>query len=391
MKGKISGTWIVLAGLLQLFVCSAVFAGEIMLLKPPAQLPGKTLEREKGGAVLSFPPPEIRSVRPRKLELVAGHGPVELIVKGKNLHFAGAVEVFRRGKSAERVKAAWRTGGERVRVLKLTAGRGAKPGRYQLRISAGERVYLLPVQLTVEEEGPMLFAGAPMAPAPEVAAEEKQVADSAAITWIRIAAEAKKATREGVRGWVSQVMVTKGLIQVSRVTISPGGLNEPAFEALVVVRMTTAGVDPDIAGAFAKGVWQGWREWARGFTISQEGVFPQFANWPGQFAQSRSQRPIMLSASRAGRHHLSRSLVSAKVLAKLGRHAGEPGAEKAVNAFAGWLETQFNDWLDDATLVDLLGQGTVPSYAPPFVLSGPVVSGELIPMPGNFAGPPFAP
>jgi hypothetical protein len=73
----------------------------------------------------------------------------------------------------------------------------------------------------------------------------------------------------------------------------------------------------------------------------------------------------------------------------LGKWEKDPDAKKAVEDFAQWFDKCFTIAIAKAQILNLQGQGSVPSYAPPHVLTGPVVDGNIIPSPVIFSGLEF--
>jgi hypothetical protein len=60
-----------------------------------------------------------------------------------------------------------------------------------------------------------------------------------------------------------------------------------------------------------------------------------------------------------------------------------------MTSLANWVEDSFNEWKNLVTLVGLTGRGPVPTFAPPYVPVGPVISGDNISVGFLFAGPRF--
>ena len=56
---------------------------------------------------------------------------------------------------------------------------------------------------------------------------------------------------------------------------------------------------------------------------------------------------------------------------------------------ATWVEGSFSDWKNGVRLVGLMGRGPVPTFAPPYVPVGPVISGDNTSAGSLFAGPRF--
>jgi hypothetical protein len=60
-----------------------------------------------------------------------------------------------------------------------------------------------------------------------------------------------------------------------------------------------------------------------------------------------------------------------------------------MKSLANWVDASFSEWKAGVKMVGLLGQGPVPTFAPPYVPIGPVVAGENTSAATLFAGPRF--
>ncbi len=74
--------------------------------------------------------------------------------------------------------------------------------------------------------------------------------------------------------------------------------------------------------------------------------------------------------------------VASFIIGALRELGNEPGAQEAATSFGNSLNFSLLTWIADKQLMNLLGVGPVPSFAPPYVPAGPVVMGKVLPTPG---------
>jgi hypothetical protein len=106
-------------------------------------------------------------------------------------------------------------------------------------------------------------------------------------------------------------------------------------------------------------------------------IYPAFAAFPGGMTPPMPNVPFPLAAipnPQAGKM----ASMSAS-----GR-ARDPGAEAVANAVLFALGIAFPLWTAAQLVKLMLGKGPVPTFAPPYVPVGPVVGGDIIPIPGHF-------
>lgn len=205
------------------------------------------------------------------------------------------------------------------------------------------------------------------------------------IDWMSVSVAAMEGTRKGVQLWTLQAKFTAGFINGPCLTIPPGCLEGPNFEASIVSEMKARGAPEEIAQAFAAPVWLGWRKWSLTFNIPSIPAFPIFAAFPGPYAPSTPALPILLSAASSNRDLLRAESLEAQILVRLGKWGKDPDARKAVERFTQWFDERFTLAVATSWISNLHGQGPVPTFAPPYILVGPVIQGQLTSTPGAFA------
>jgi hypothetical protein len=68
-------------------------------------------------------------------------------------------------------------------------------------------------------------------------------------------------------------------------------------------------------------------------------------------------------------------LTTTTITARLGAEGQTPEAQAAAGRFASWLSDAFDMWSTTNLVMNVMGQGPVPSFVPPFSPGGPVLGG----------------
>lgn len=111
--------------------------------------------------------------------------------------------------------------------------------------------------------------------------------------------------------------------------------------------------------------------------------YPSFAAFPAPFAPPTPNVPCPMMALAAGAaRHVSTASIKAAILARFGPRK-PPAADAVATAVAEGFEKTFTSWLARTVVQLVMGSGPVPTYAPPYVPTGPVVNGRGNMMPGQ--------
>ena len=215
--------------------------------------------------------------------------------------------------------------------------------------------------------------------------------------WSRIASSARTGFERSVNEWILRARVGLGRIQGPNAEITPGSLSSDVnFEPMLRDAMTAAGAPAPVSQLIARELAGAWREWADGFRMSLPGAFPGFAAFPGPQAPptrtAQASYPLSMGSS-AGEYRLRAPSIQARLTSALhasaGREASEMGTE--VRRLANWIDLSVRDWMASAQVIELMGGGPTPTWAPPYVPVGPVIvgSGHYSAAPGRLAGPRF--
>jgi hypothetical protein len=168
----------------------------------------------------------------------------------------------------------------------------------------------------------------------------------------------------------------------------PGCLTGPALEPFIRTAPGVSGDQGSAAGlrdAVAKGVSSCFAAWQQGLTVPGLVWYPSFVAVAGPMAPPTPSVPSLLSAyPSAGTAMLGHQMLRQEILNALPQALRVPQVDTCAGQLAQSLATYFSTWLGMQPVVGVMGQGPVPSFAPPHVPVGPVVGGTVIPMPGVF-------
>ncbi|MEZ5352964.1 MAG: hypothetical protein R2762_10040 [Bryobacteraceae bacterium] len=212
--------------------------------------------------------------------------------------------------------------------------------------------------------------------------------------WNSIGTAAREAFRTAVNEWIAQAQLRGGRITGPAAEFGPGSLWSPVnLEVKLLQSLTAAKLSSEVAQALAKILASAWNDWAGGFQLRSQSAFPTFVAVPASHAPPTPAAPIPLQSSvSSGEPSLSSALLNAKLTQALRAHAvRSPGNfDLAAKQLADWVDSSFQEWKRIVMISGVVGQGPVPTFAPPYVPVGPVVMGSTIPNHTSlFAGPRF--
>lgn len=213
--------------------------------------------------------------------------------------------------------------------------------------------------------------------------------------WNTIVKASQDAFREGVNEWIGKARIRGGQVNGPTANLTPGSLvSDGNIESKVVQKLIGAQVPPEISRALAKELAAAWNDWAAGFQMQIPSAYPTFAAFPGPVAPPTpaATGPVPLSnGSSIGEAGLQASILANKLISAVKLHAGKAGggSPEALKKLADWVESSFAEWKSLARLGGLMGKGTIPTFAPPYVPVGPVIMGDNLSAGPVFVGPRF--
>jgi hypothetical protein len=126
-----------------------------------------------------------------------------------------------------------------------------------------------------------------------------------------------------------------------------------------------------------------WNLYQNSISVPGLPLWPTFAMVAAPQAPPTPSTPIPLQVLAQDKGALSRALLREQFLGELTRQT--PDDRPLFEVLAGAIETGFTMWQTSTVVKNVIGAGPVPSFAPPQVMAGPVVSGISLRVPGTFA------
>ena len=212
--------------------------------------------------------------------------------------------------------------------------------------------------------------------------------------WTSIARAAREAFRDAVNDWIGKARIRGGQVRGPAAILTHGSLiSDGNIETMVLQKLIAAQAPPDVARTLAHELATAWNGWAAGFQAQVPGAYPSFAAFPGPVAPPTPAAPIALAqGSSPGEVSLKASVLAGKLSSALRPYANKVqggSLDQATKGLADWIETSFQEWKGLTKLVGVMGKGSAPTFAPPYVPVAPVAIGDNASAGPVFAGPRF--
>ncbi len=209
--------------------------------------------------------------------------------------------------------------------------------------------------------------------------------------------ERQRASSDAVDSYLSRICEAVGQAHTSwrqRATLVNVTINGPMASG---GNLVGAGLGPEIrAYAPREGAWQtarseaiaagigiGWENWQRSVSVGGLPWYPAFAAFPGPIAPPMPNVPTPAVALVQIAAHVSSSQLKSHMLSRYGGDNEWPG--ELFEAVAFGFEKAFQLWTPSQMVMNVMGTGPVPCFAPPYVPVGPVVGGTGTQLPGAWS------
>ncbi|MCB9739015.1 MAG: hypothetical protein H6747_07090 [Deltaproteobacteria bacterium] len=167
---------------------------------------------------------------------------------------------------------------------------------------------------------------------------------------------------------------------------APGCLKGPKLENLIM--MTAPKSKPaelDYSKAIAKHLSKAWAQWQDGVAVPGLPWYPAFAAFPGPQAPPMPNIPTpLIACPSTGMAEMTPAKLKKGMCDALG-DSGAMHHKELFDSVAKGVAAVFIQWLGTQQVMNVLGKGPIPTFAPPFVPVGPVVAGDNIAVPGHLA------
>jgi hypothetical protein len=175
---------------------------------------------------------------------------------------------------------------------------------------------------------------------------------------------------------------------------APGCLDGPELESNIKNAPMCASMTGNMAkhrDAVAKGVSKCFKDWQGMVMVPGLPWYPAFAAFPGPMAPPTPNVPTPLIACPSAQMAAMASpmMMKSEMDNALDGGLKEKDPDKQYEALHDAIATvvaaAFMIWLPSQMVMNVLGKGPIPTFAPPYVPVGPVVGGDNIPTPGHLA------
>jgi hypothetical protein len=190
-----------------------------------------------------------------------------------------------------------------------------------------------------------------------------------------------KAIAQAFATWQAAATLTG--VQIVAVTASGGKLSGPPLEALI--KASAPAGHEVLNNAIAAGVHNQMKQFEQGVKVPGLPWYPTFAAFPGPVAPPMPNVPSpLMTIAAAAAAAWKGELVKSAIVQKLPTPR-PPGSEQVAGAVAAGLEMAVTMWLTTTMVKNVMGSGSVPTFAPPYVPVGAVVGGLGNMVPGGLA------
>jgi hypothetical protein len=142
--------------------------------------------------------------------------------------------------------------------------------------------------------------------------------------------------------------------------------------------------------AVVEGVTECWKEWSSKCMCPGLPLYPAFAAYPLAMAVPTPSIPVpVITLVSAGMAKMVANMLQKAMIDKLDSKVKDEDSDKQYEAcflaIGTAIGTAFLAWLPMQQVMNVLGKGPIPPYAPPYIPVGPVVAGDNLAIPGHLA------
>ena len=165
-----------------------------------------------------------------------------------------------------------------------------------------------------------------------------------------------------------------------------GRIEGPSMEQLIRSASPVSGWSEKagVRDAVAAGLQTCWKEWADRPKLQGLPWYPQFAAFPGPQAPPMPNIPTALLSCAGDIVPMMPHRLAGELGGRL-RSCGLDYPDKFADAMAAGISAAFMAWLPVQQVMQVLGRGPVPGYAPPVAPVSPVIGGSILSTPGHIA------
>jgi hypothetical protein len=167
---------------------------------------------------------------------------------------------------------------------------------------------------------------------------------------------------------------------------APGCLDGPATKPMILAQAPKASAnEAKYSKAIATHFSEAFKKWADKVTVPGLPWYPAFAAFPGPMAPPMPNVPTPLIACPSPMmSEMTPNQLKSGFVNKLGDSKAQHH-EILFDALGKGIGAVFTTWLPQQQVMNVMGKGSIPTFAPPYVPVGPVVAGDNLPIPGHLA------
>ena len=192
--------------------------------------------------------------------------------------------------------------------------------------------------------------------------------------------KATEAIADAVAAWQVQAKFTN--IRINSVTAvgPPGCLSGPSIGPFVLAKCpNTTEWERKMSSAVASAAGTAWDAYQGSVAVPGLPWYPTFAAVPAPIAPPTPNIPMPLASLKQMSGSSIALMIQEGIKAKGAKVAH---AEVIAEVIGAVLKAAIPMWLTSVMVQNVLGKGPVPTFAPPYVPVGPVVNGDVLPLPG---------
>lgn len=170
---------------------------------------------------------------------------------------------------------------------------------------------------------------------------------------------------------------------------TPGCLDGPSIESNIknMSLPAASGNEKTWRDAIAKGLSKNFKDWADKVTVPGLPFYPAFAAFPSPMAPPMPNVPFpLIACPSAGMAKMTPAQLKSAMVDAFSHDDDDDDQFAAMADSIGTaVAAAFIAWLPTQMIMNCMGKGPIPSFAPPYVPVGPVVMGDNLPIPGHLA------
>jgi len=188
-----------------------------------------------------------------------------------------------------------------------------------------------------------------------------------------------------------QTAATMSGVVINAVSAAGGVLAGPPWTPLILAAAPKE--SPSLmkySRVVANVIGQAWQTFTATVKVPGLPWYPAFAAFPGPVAPPMPNIPVPFAALTQVPVSISKMTLKAQMVSQLA-DPGAPFAPQLFEAIADAFEKSYNVWKVATQVMNVLGTGPIPTFAPPYVPVGPVVGGTGMMAPGGLVTMPPPP